>query len=210
MSTTTILRSTTLAALLAAALAGCATSPRIDTWTPAPVGSSWSAAQRNTGSFGKDMQTTITRMPDVTWNGAPALALKTGAGTLLQQPSDGRWLALLNAEGKPMVTYDPPAGWGPPLAVGSSWKRPQKSTNLATGRTSESEWGCTVVAAEKITVPAGSFDTLKVECTTSLDSQDTYWVAPGVHPFLKTRLVRGPKHPAGPGTQETELLKLPS
>ena len=127
MSTTPILRSTTLAALLAAALAGCATSPRIDTWTPAPVGSSWSAAQRNTGSFGKDMQTTITRMPDVTWNGAPALALKTGAGMLLQQPSDGRWLAVLNAEGKPMVTYDPPAGWGPPSSSSYPLRDPTNS-----------------------------------------------------------------------------------
>jgi hypothetical protein len=83
-------------------------------------------------------------------------------------------------------------------------------TNLSTGKTLEQEWGCTVAAYEKVTVPAGTFDAFRVECTSSADAQDTYWVNAAVHPFLKTKLVRGPKHPSGPGTQETELLRLPS
>lgn len=196
---------------LAVVLGGCTTvAPTVGAWKPAPVGASWAAQQRNTGSFGKDTQTAPTRVADVMWNGAPAIAIKTAAGTLLQQPTDGRWLAFLGPDGKPVRTFDPPLGWTQPIAVGGTWKVQQKVTYVPNGRTFEYEWGCTVAAYEKITVPAGSFDAFRLECASSTDMQDTYWVSPGVHPFLKVRSVRGPKNPAGPGTQETELLKLPS
>ena len=198
-------------ALLAALLAGCATTPpQPQAWKPAPVGASWTTLQRNTGSFGKDVQVTVTRLSDRDWNGTPAVVLKTANGMLLQQPADGRWLATLAPDGRTVATFDPPAGWPQPIAVGQSWKRSQKMTNAATGRSVEYEWGCTVAAAEKLTVPAGTFEALRVECTSALDAKDTYWVTVTVHPFLKTRAVRGAQHPSGPGTQETELLKLPS
>jgi hypothetical protein len=197
---------------MAAALAGCAAAvaPQVTSWNPAPVGASWAAVQRNTGSYGKDTQTTTTRLADVDWKGSRALAIKTATGTLLQQSADGRWLAFLGPDGKPALTWDPPAGWALPIGVGSSWKGPRKMTNMASGKTLDYEWSCTVPAYEKVTVPAGTFDAFRVECTSSADSQDTFWVSPAVHPFLKSRSVRGPKNPFGPGTQETELLKAPS
>jgi hypothetical protein len=212
MTMCTSSRRTACWAVLAATLGGCAaTAPPVDMWKPAPVGTSWTAMQRNTGSFGKDTQTTVSRVADMDWKGTPAVALKMSSGmVLLQQPTDGRWFALLAPDGKPVMSFDPPAGWAQPIAVGNSWKRPQKMTNLSAGRTFEYEWGCTVPAFEKVTVPAGTFDTLRVECTSTLDSQDTYWVSAAVHPFVKTKTVRGPKHPSGAGTQETELLKIPS
>ena len=204
-------RTATYLALLAATLGGCAaTAPTVDAWKPAPVGTSWTAMQRNTGSYGKDTQTATTRVADMDWKGSPAVALKTATGMLLQQPADGRWLAFLGPDGKPVVTFDPPAGWALPIGVGSSWKRPQKMTNLSTGKTLEYEWGCTVPAYEKVTVPAGTFDAFRVECQSSAGSQDTFWVTPAVHPFLKSKSVRGPNHPNGAGTQETELLRYPS
>jgi hypothetical protein len=212
MTMRTSTRTFVYGAALAAVLGGCATqAPQAPGWKPVPVGTTWSVMQRNTGSYGRDVQLTVTRVPDIDWKGSPAVVMKTSTGGMLvQQPSDGRWLAMLAPDGKPAVTFEPAAGWSPPLALGTSFKRPQKVTNHVTGRTAEYEWGCTVPAVEKITVPAGTFDALRVECTSSLDAQDTYWVAANVNPFLKTRLVRGPKNPAGPGTQETELLKLPS
>ena len=199
-------------AAFAAILGGCATSaPPVGMWTPAPVGMSWAAMQRNTGSFGKDVQTATTRVADMDWKGSPAVALKTATGgILLQQPADGRWLAFLATDGKPVTTFDPPAGWTLPIAVGSHWKEPRKVNFLSSGKTREYEWNCTVPAYEKVTVPAGTFDAYRVECTSSLDAQDTFWVSPAVHPFLKTKAIRGPKHPDGVGTQETELLKVPS
>lgn len=211
MWTCTRSRTAMYVAAMAVTLGGCAAlEPQVDAWKPAPVGASWAAMQRNTGSYGKDMQTTSTRLPDVDWKGTRVMALKIASGTLLQQPADGRWLALLGADGKPVLTWDPPAGWALPIKVGSSWKGPRKMTNVATGRTVEYEWDCSVAAYEKVTVPAGTFDAFRVECKSSTDSTDTFWVNGGVHPFLKTRMVRGPKHPNGPGTQEMELLKLPS
>ena len=208
----TTTRTATYLAVMAAALAGCAAAvaPQVTSWNPAPVGASWAAVQRNTGSYGKDTQTTTTRLADVDWKGSRALAIKTATGTLLQQPADGRWLAFLGPDGKPALTWDPPAGWALPIGVGSSWKGPRKMTNMASGKTLDYEWSCTVPAYEKVTVPAGTFDAFRVECTSSADSQDTFWVSPAVHPFLKSRSVRGPKNPFGPGTQETELLKAPS
>jgi hypothetical protein len=211
MAMCTRTRTASYLAVLAATLGGCAAvAPQVDAWKPAPVGASWAAVQRNTGSYGKDTQTTTTRLADVDWKGSPALAIKTATGTLLQQPADGRWLAFLGPDGKPAITWDPPAGWGLPIGVGSSWKGPRKMTNLSSGKTLEYEWGCTVAAYEKVTVPAGTFDSFRVECRSSADSEDTYWVSPTVHPFLKSKSVRGPKNPAGAGTQETELLKVPS
>ncbi len=211
MTTCTSARTAAYFAVLAATLGGCAaTAPSVEAWKPAPVGASWAAIQRNTGSYGKDTQTVSTRLADRTWNGSPVMTIKTATGTLLQQPTNGRWLAFLGPDDKPVVTFDPPAGWDSPIAVGSSWKRTQKMTYVSSGKTLEYEWSCTVPAYEKVTVPAGTFDAFRVECTSSLDSQDTYWVTAAVHPFLKTKLVRGPKHPNGPGTQETELLRLPS
>jgi len=199
--------------VMAAILGGCAAvTPQVGvgSWKPAPVGASWAQAQRNTGSFGQNRQTTTTRVADVDWKGSPAVALKTPMGTLLQRPADGRWLAFIAPDGKPAMTWDPPAGWDLPIGVGSSWKSPRKMTNLATGKTLEYDWSCAVPAYEKVTVPAGTFDAFRVECKSSTDSVDTYWVSPAVHPFLKSKTVRGPKNPNGPGTQETELLKLPS
>ncbi len=198
--------------VLAAVAGGCATTtPTMDVWQPAPVGKSWTTQQRNTGSYGKDLEAVVTRVADVAWKGTPAVALRTASGnTLLQQPADGRWLAMLGQDGRPMTTWDPPAGWALPISVGSSWSGPRKMTVMASGRTFEYEWSCTVNAYEKVTVPAGTFDAFRVDCKTNTDAQDTYWVSPKVHPFVMTKLVRGPKNPGGPGTQETVLLRLPS
>jgi len=204
-------RTRTSLVAMAAIMGGCAAvTPRVDAWKPAPVGTSWAQSQRNTGSFGQDRQTTTTRVADVDWKGSPAVALKSAMGTLLQRPADGRWLAFLGPDGKPATTWDPPAGWDLPYGVGSSWKAPRKMTSLSTGKTLEYEWSCTVPAYEKVTVPAGTFDAFRVECKSSTDSEETFWVTPAVHPFLKSKIMRGPKNPFGPGTQEMELVKLPS
>ena len=212
MTTRKSLHTCTQLAALALLLGGCAaTVPPPKAWTPAPIGTSWSSMQRNTGSYGPDQQMSITRVANIDWQGSPAMVLKTGTGgSLVQQLTDGRWLATLAPDGRTVATYDPPAGWTPPLTVGERWNRQQKVTNVGTGRTTSYEWNCQVAAFETVTVPAGTFDAYRVECNTTLDTQDVYWTAPGVHPFLKTRFVRGPKHPAGPGTQESQLLKLPA
>jgi len=111
MTTLTFPRMTSCWVALVVTLGGCAAvAPTVTSWSPAPVGTSWAAQQHNTGSFGKDMQTATTRMPDADWNGSRVVALRTGARTLMQGPTDGSWHAVLGPDGKPMVTYDPPLG----------------------------------------------------------------------------------------------------
>lgn len=211
MTPTTSIPAAGLAALAALVAAGCATvEPQITGWTPAPVGSSWEVAQRNTGSYGKDVQFKVTR-GDATWQGAPAVAMKTSlGGTLLMRPSDGKWLGMMSPDGKPTVSFDPPVGWEWPLKVGRSWTTRHRMTMLATGNTVEYDFSCKVLDFEKVTVRAGTFDAFRIHCTTSTGSDDTFWTSPDVQPFVKTRLQRNASAPQGAGTQEAELVSLPA
>jgi hypothetical protein len=199
------------AALAALMAGGCATvEPQIAEWTPAPMGSSWEVAQRNTGSYGRDVKFKVTR-GDGTWQGAPAVAMKTSlGGTLLMRPSDGKWLGMLGPDGKPVVSFDPPTGWEFPLKVGKSWSNRHRMTQLATGAVAEFDLSCKVLDFEKVTVPAGTFDAFRINCKSSAGSDDIYWSSPTVQPFVKTRLQRSAGAPQGAGTQEAELVSVPS
>lgn len=196
---------------LAALLSSCAVmGPQQDQWQPAPVGATWESTQRNTGSFGnREVQVKATRGAS-TWKGAPvvSIALASG-GTILQRPQDGNWIALLDRNGQPAVTFDPPVGPQYPLKVGRSWSAKHRMTVLASGQATEFESSCNVEAFEKVTVRAGTFDAFKVRCRNSLGAEDTYWLSPGVHPFIKRTEQRSASHPAGPGTQESELVARP-
>lgn len=198
-------------AAIAAFVAGCATvAPTVSTWSPAPVGSSWEVAQRNTGSYGRDVQFKITR-GDGSWQGAPAVTMKNSlGGTLVLRPSDGKWLGMLGPDGKPAVSFDPPIGWEYPLSVGKSWTTRHRMTQLATGNKMEYDFACKVLDFEKVTVRAGTFDAFRINCKTSTGSDDTFWTSPGVGPFIKTRLERTASSPQGAGTQEAELVSLPA
>lgn len=211
MSRTTNTCAAGLAAIAAALAGGCATvEPQMAGWTPAPMGSSWEVAQRNTGSYGKDVKFKVTR-GDANWQGATAVAMKTSlGGTLLMRPSDGKWLAMLGADGKPVVRFDPPIGWEYPLTVGKTWTTRHRMTQLATGAVVEYDFSCKVLDFEKVNVPAGTFDAFRINCKTSTGSDDTFWTSPAVQPFVKTRLQRSASSPQGAGTQEAELVSLPS
>jgi hypothetical protein len=197
-------------ALALAACAGGAGGPVMSHWTPAPPGSTWEVAQRNTGSFGKDAQLTWTRQ-DMRWKGAPAIGLKSSLGpTLVVEPVGGRYVTLLSPEGKPVSTWDPPIGWVYPLQVGSAWSQHQRLTLHATGKTIEFEFSCKVEGFEKVKVRAGTFDAFRIHCTNSVGSDDLYWTSPGVGAFVKTQLRRDAGNPFGPGTQDQELVSLPA
>jgi hypothetical protein len=178
-------------------------------WGPPPVGASWETAQKNTGSFGSDRQVKSTRLPDAIWKGAPAIALSSSAGTVLVTLGDGHWLAMLRPDGTPAITFDPPIGWAFPLAVGNSFDMSHKMTD-AVGAVTEIGASCTVESWEKVEVRAGSFEAYRIACKNNWGEHGVYWSSPGTGAFIKTRLQRVPGHPAGEGTQETELLKAPS
>lgn len=194
-----------------ALLSGCAlVEPQQDQWQPAPVGASWVSAQRSTGSFGtRDVQVKATRGAS-TWKGTPVALVTIASGSgIVQRLQDGNWIALLDPKGQPTVTFDPPVGPQYPLRVGRSWSAKHRMTVLATGNATDFEVSCNVEAFEQVTVRAGAFDAFKIRCKNSLGSEDTYWLSPAVQPFIKRTEVRSASHPAGPGTQENELIQRP-
>lgn len=192
-------------------LSGCASvGPQQDQWQPAPVGASWVTTQRSTGSFGtRDVQIKATRGAS-TWKGTPVASVKIASGGgIVQRLQDGNWIAILDPKGQPTVTFEPPVGPQYPLKVGRSWSAKHRMTVLATGKATDFEMSCNVEAYEKVTVRAGTFDAFKIRCKNSLGSEDTYWLSPAVQPFIKRAEVRSASYPAGPGTQETELIERP-
>lgn len=195
-----------LAALAATLLGACAAmGPRAERWVVPAPGSTWEMAQRNTGSYGKDVRYSVTS-GTTTWKGAPAVALKNSMGsTILADPQTGKWLVVLGPNGQPAMSYDPPMGWEYPLHVGKSWSGHQRLTLHGPGRTLEFDFTCKVDGVEKVSVAAGSFDTFRIFCE-GPGSKETYWSSTENGQFVKTRLVREPNNPFGPGTQESELV----
>lgn len=205
MSKTTRTKKTGAAAAIL--LAGCAAlAPEVATWNIPPVGSTWQTVQRNTGSYGKDVEAQMTRGNGV-WQGKPTVEIKSTAGFAIEATEDGRWYAIVGRDGKPFITYEPPIGFLYPLKVGKTWSTRHRVTTMATGRVSEFDHACKVEAFEKVTVRAGTFDTFRVACTTP-GSQDTYWSSRDHGVMVKTDFKRTSAHQQGPGTQQSELVAL--
>ena len=189
-------------------VSGCAgLEPRSDHWNAPPVGATWQVAQRNTGSYGKDAQFTVTRV-DATWQGQPAVGYRASNGlTTLAHPVTGRWMAVLTPDGKPVVTFDPPIGWDHPIKVGNSWKTHEKVT-MGGAPPSEFDYSCKAEGYEKVTVPAGTFDTFRIACRSSTGGTDSFWMSPSIGLFVKLRMERGPGDASGAGTKEEELVSF--
>jgi hypothetical protein len=196
--------------VVAAFLGGC-TSPgplETATWNIPQAGSSWTVAQRNTGSYGKDTQFDVKRGKTV-WQGQPAVTLTNSVtgNAIVARADNGSWMAIVDRDGKPVFTYDPPIGFQHPLTVGKEWVTTHRMTTVASGRTNEFQFSCKVEAYEPVTVRAGTFNSYKVHCK-GLGYDDTYWASPDYGMFLKTKLRRFADYPQGAGTQEAELLAL--
>lgn len=195
---------------LALTLAGCVSppQPRAERWNPPPIGSRWEVAQRNTGSYGADARLKMTRSADGEWAGQPAIIFTNDrGGTLRVHPQTGQWFALVTPTGAPLITFEPALGWSFPLEVGKAWTTRHRMTmHAAGGRAVDYELSCQVEAFEKVTVPAGSFDTFRIACRTTIDNIETFWTSPELGVMVKSSLRRGPGNPIGAGTQDTELV----
>lgn len=193
---------------LAAALAGCASNAhRVDAFTPAPVGSVYSFAQKNTGSYGQDVEYTLTRVEDGSYQGRPALMLRSSRGptTVFVMPS-AKLAAMLAPDGKAATTWDPPIGWEYPLAVGRRWNQPSRLTSHANNRTLSFEWSCAVEDYADTVVPAGTFKTYRIECKNTIGTQETYWFSPAIGHSIRISVKRDASSPLGVGTQDTVLV----
>jgi hypothetical protein len=93
--------------------------------------------------------------------------------------------------------YKPSDGTGlqMPLLVGKEWRFDSQASNIQNGTTLSSAGQSRVVAQEKVTTPAGSFDTFKVETKIrQVNSNDqtktatvttTFWYAPSINRWVR-------------------------
>jgi len=175
--------------------------------TIAPPGSEWSHVRRNSGSFGSGVShVTIKSLPMQNWQGRPHFAIEGPEGTLLVDPTSGRWAAFVK-DGKPLTSWDPAIGYHWPMWVGETWSTPYRVTNHATGKTTEFRGTFTVEALETVNVPAGTFRALKVHYSGPTLTAVS-WVSPDLGASIKSRQERLSNNPAGPGVREQELLRV--
>ncbi len=197
--------------LAATALAGCADMQNRPN-TAAP-GTTWTVAVRNTGSFGNQNIETRTRVAgEKIWLGRPAFVYErpgNPAGDIISDPENGRWIALAKGDA-PIVSFDPPLGWNWPLAVGETWTRKHKFTNHATKQSGEFVGTWKVESYEDVTVRAGTFRAFKVVYSDTTGNENTTWYGPELGINVKVNGRRTAKHPAGPGTNDIELVSRPS
>jgi hypothetical protein len=186
---------------------GCAMlAPTVDTYEPPPLGSSWTVSQRNTGSYGKDVQYQVTR-GEGTWQGKKVIAFKSSRGaTIMAAPDSGGWLAIVGADGKPVLSWEPAIGWQYPLYVGRTWTTSHRQTMHAANRTLSLDSTCKVEGYGDVSVAAGTFKAFEIACSNTVGSNDRYWYSAEMGIFVKTNLTRDAKSPAGPGTQQAELV----
>lgn len=197
------------AALLASALAAthCATGvPGADDYRAPPPGASWSYAQKNSGSYGRDLDYRVTRAADGTWQSRPAMMWASSRGITTVLTPQGKFIAVLGIDGKPLTTWEPPIGWDHPLAVGQKWTRNLTISMPASNRSIPFEWTCSVDDYGNVSVAAGSFKAFTIRCRNTIGTQETFWPSPELGITVKTSTRRDATSPFGVGTQDTELV----
>ena len=196
-----------IASLAAALVAGgCSMlEPKAERYVAPPVGSTWTQAQRNTGSYGTGTAQVPFKRGVRTWEGKSLGALETPQQVTVVT-ADGGWAAILSPDDKPIVSYDPPIGFDFPLVVGKTWTKSYRMTVIAKNQVIPFDATYKVEAYEDVTVPAGTFKAFKISSSTNTGSEDTYWFAPELGLFVKQSLRRTDKSGYGPGTREVELV----
>jgi hypothetical protein len=192
---------------LAAALVagGCAMlEPKAERYVAPPVGSAWTQAQRNTGSYGSGTAQVSFKRGERMWEGKLMGTIESPQQVILAT-SDGSWAAILSPDGKPILSYEPPLDYDWPLVVGKTWTKSYRMTVIAKNQVIPFDATYKVEAYEDVTVPAGTFKAFKISMS-SFGFQDMYWFVPELGIFAKQSLVRNDKSGYGPGTREVELI----
>lgn len=209
------LKTVTLSASLVSALlaGGCAgTPPRAERYIPPPMGSTWTYAVTNTGSYGSGTGNLTVRMGEATFEGRKVLSYQNPMQHQLQDNNSGL-LAITNPAGEVQMRYDPPVAFEWPLEVGKTWHGNYVLTLVAAGGQKvpfSADWK--VEAYEDVTVPAGTFKAWRVSYADSVGEKHTIWAVPekmGV--FAKRTQERAATYAqGGTGTRTLELLSVPT
>ena len=186
-------------------VASCAITPNVDGPTFAGAGSSWTNQLRNSGSFGNGTtQATARSLGEQTWQGRKVRAIELPQGIRLSDATTGAWLAVVK-DGQTLNTWEPSLGYDWPLTVGKSFAKDFRFVNHVTNQAFDIRSTMTVESYETVTVAAGTFKAFKVRYTDAA-TEILSWYSPDVGGWVKNQTKRNGSHPAGPGTQETELL----
>jgi hypothetical protein len=130
------------------------------------------------------------------------------AGVVVQLSNDGKPLDTLvyapgwNGREMPLTNtqrfrYDPTyTAYDYPLEPGKRWRRVLRSTDVATGRTYNTHVSGRVIGWERVRVPAGEFDALKIERSVFAGNMEGYrsqeeiseidWYVPSVRRAVRT------------------------
>ena len=184
---------------------GCATTPKMERFTPPPLGSTFTFSRTNMGSFGSGTERATWTAAERIWEGKRMTALGIPGGMALMN-ADGNNVAYLGPDDKPTVSFDPPIGWDYPLEVGKTSTKSYRLTVYATKQTVPFDWTYKIEAYEDVTVPAGTFKAFKISSSDTLGQEQTGWFIPDLGVWGKRSDRRTAKYPAGPGTREIELL----
>ena len=188
---------------------GCATmEPKAERYVAPPIGSTWTTAQRNAGSYGSGDVQVQTTGGEQTWEGRQVVTFASSQGATLANPDTGKWIAFLGPDGKPVVSFDPPTGLDFPLSVGKTWTNSIRMTMHAANRTIPYDATCKVESYGDVTVRAGTFKAFKIACSTTLPTEETYWFGPETGVTVKSSHKRAANNPNGAGTRETELVSV--
>lgn len=187
------------------AFQGCA-SPAVKAakYEAPPLGTSWVTSRRDTGSFGTASTNLSYRRGEMAWQGGQHVTFESQEGAIAAQ-SNGNWVGVF-AQGKPLITWEPPLGYEWPLTAGKTWNASHVQTVHATQQRQRLDVVYVVEASETVSVPAGTFETFRVRSTDNLGSENLMWFSPALGIFVKQSLRRTERHPQGPGTREVQLV----
>jgi len=102
-------------------LAGCASgTPRAERYVPPAMGASWSYRITSTGSFGSGSADVPMRVSQTEWQGRRLLRFENPSGATLQDDRVGV-VAVLDRNGRAVMSYEPALTYRWPLEVGRSW-----------------------------------------------------------------------------------------
>jgi CHAT domain-containing protein len=197
---------TGLLALFASLTAVAAAAPQtsVPMEFPAP-GTRW--ITRSIDQAGEGRLTTYTVLEPGAFQGRPGFRVSDGIGVQFFERSGRNWFATVHRE-KERTGSTPHSGtfaW--PLEVGRTWSSVYQfrdnQRNVTRNRVTTT-WR--VAAEEEVTVPAGSYKTLRLEGE-NLSNKWITWYAPTIRLVVKEIQERKPAHQAGPGRTITEAVR---
>ena len=119
----------------------------------------------------------------------PHYVIRTGSREIFYRVAD-RGVTKETLNGRTVREFSPSAAWKSvtfPLRVGLSWDMKYSVTRPTEQRTNNIERRCLAEKEESVTVPAGTFDTIRIDCWNSRTGgwAHTAWYSPEVTHMVK-------------------------